>query len=201
MLASVSHKFVFFHFPKTGGSSITYALAPFLKHNPKVPVEWHTPPDPSVGFMGWQPNHHLDLIQHSPMKECYYPDDYFTASFVRNPYDIVVSAWHNKEQSFEQFVMEEVATRKNVISRHGCQLDYLSDEDGNLLVDWIGRYEHFERDWEKFCYLAKVGSLPLKKLNSSWKQPYKEYYNERTYLTVTNIYKKDLDYFGYTLDK
>ena len=177
---------------------MTYALAPYLRHNPKVPVEWRTPPHPDEAFMGWQPNHHLDLEQHSPIKNCDYPDGYFKASFVRNPYDIVVSAWHDKEQPFEQFVMEEVATRKNIISRFGCQLDYLSDDDGNLLVDWIGRYEYLERDWKKFCYLTKVGSLPLKKLNSSWKQPYKEYYNEITYLAVTQLYKKDLDYFGYS---
>ena len=198
MLVSESHKFVFFHFPKTGGSSITHGLAPFLKHNYRVPVEWQTPPEPNEAWMGWQPNHHIDLLQHNPVRKCKYPKEYFTASFVRNPYDLVVSAWHNKEQPFTEFVMKEVATRKNIISKYGCQLDYLSDSRGNLMVDWIGRYERLEKDWEKFCYLTKLGSLPLKKLNSSWKQPYKEYYNERTYLAVTQLYKKDLDYFGYS---
>ena len=210
MLVSDSHKFVFFHFPKTAGSSITAALAPFLKHNFRVPVEWQTPPDVENEFMGWQPNHHLDLLQHNPVRECKYPKEYFAASFVRNPYDLVVSAWHqhhrsltrqdpNFEQPFTEFVIKEVASRKDLITRWGCQLDYLCDTNGNLLVDWIGRFENLEQDWEKFCWVTKVPHRLLKKrLYTSGKKPYQEHYNERTYQIVTSLFEKDIKYFGYT---
>ena len=201
MLVSDSHKFVFFHFPKTAGSSITHALAPYLTHNNRVPRDWHIPPEPTNAWMGWQPNHHIDLLQHSPVIKCNYPYTYFKASFVRNPYDLVVSAWHNKEQPFTEFVIKEVATRKNVVTRYGCQLDYLSDDKDNVLVDWIGRFENIALDWKKFCYFTKIPWRPLKKHNTSWKEPYQEYYTERTFRIVANLFEKDIKHFGYTLDK
>ena len=198
MLVSDSHKFIVFHTAKTGGSSLTYELAKYL--NPCI-----EPPDPAKGFMGWQAIHHIDRIQHRPVRECrhteFWQPTYFKAAFVRNPFDLVVSAWHNKDVPFEQFVIKEVATRKNIVSKFGSQFDYLCNDRNELMVDWIGKYEQLNKDWEKFCYMTKIEHNPLKRLNSSWKKPYQEYYNRTTYEIVTKLFKKDLHYFGYTLDK
>ena len=199
MLVSDSHQFILFHTAKTGGSSLTYELAKYL--NP-----CYEPPDPTKGFMhmGWQPIHHIDRIQHRPVQECrhteFWEPTYFKAAFVRNPFDLVVSAWYDKDVPFEQFVIKEVASRKNIVSRWGSQYDYLSDHRKELMVDWIGKYEQMDKDWEKFCYMTKIEHNPLKRLNSSWKKPYHEYYNERTYQIVSKLFQKDLQYFGYTLD-
>tara|TARA_Y100000034_G_scaffold90034_1_gene108420 strand:+ start:2593 stop:3207 length:615 start_codon:yes stop_codon:yes gene_type:complete len=200
MLVSDSHKFIVFHIPKTGGSSLTYELAKYL--NP-----CYKPPDPTKGFMhmGWQPIHHIDRIQHRPVQECrhteFWEPSYFKAAFVRNPFDLVVSAWYDKDVPFEQFVIKEVASRKNIVSRWGSQYDYLSNHRNELMVDWIGKYEQMDKDWEKLCYMTKIEHNPLKRLNSSWKKPYHEYYNQKTYEIVSTLFKKDLKYFGYTLDK
>ena len=197
MLVSDSHQFILFHTAKTGGSSLTYELAKYL--NPFV-----EPPQTNKTFGGWQPIHHIDRIQHRPVQECrhteFWDKTYFKASFVRNPYDLVVSAWP-KNVDFTQWVVKEVATRKSLVSRWGSQYDYLSDHRKELMVDWIGKYEQMDKDWEKFCYMTKIEHNPLKRLNSSWKKSYHEYYNERTYQIVTKLFQKDLHYFGYTLDK
>ena len=196
MLVSDSHKFIVFHIPKTGGSSMTHELAKYL--NPFV-----EPPQTNKTFGGWQPIHHIDRIQHRPVQECrqtkFWEKTYFKASFVRNPYDLVVSAWP-KDVDFTQWVVKEVATRKSLVSRWGSQYDYLSDHRKELMVDWIGKYEQMDKDWEKFCYMTKIEHNPLKRLNTSWKKPYHEYYNERTYQIVSKLFQKDLHYFGYTLD-
>jgi len=197
MLVSDSHKFIVFHIPKTAGSSMTYELAKYL--NPFV-----EPPQPNKTFGGWQPLHHIDRIQHRPLQECrqteFWEKTYFKASFVRNPYDLVVSAWP-KDIDFTQWVIKEVATRKSLVSRWGSQYEYLSNHRNELMVDWVGKYEQMDKDWEKFCYLTKIEHNPLKRFNTSWKKPYQEYYNERTYQIVTKLFQKDLHYFGYTLDK
>ena len=31
------------------------------------------------------------------------------------------------------------------------------------MVDWIGKYEQMDKDWEKFCYMTKIEHNPLKK--------------------------------------
>ena len=176
---------------------MTYELAKYL--NPFI-----EPPQPNKTFGEWQPLHHIDRIQHRPVQECRHPEfweqTYFKASFVRNPFDLVVSAWP-KNVDFTQWVIKEVATRKSLVSRWGCQHDYLSNHRNELMVDWIGKYENMEKDWEKFCYMTKIEHNPLKRFNSSWKKPYHEYYNQRTYEIVSSLFKKDLYYFGYTLDK
>ena len=59
MLVSDNHKFVFIHIPKTGGSSMTAVLAPFLR-KPK-PV----PPD---GTHGWQDRHHRHSISRPTLR-------------------------------------------------------------------------------------------------------------------------------------
>ena len=121
MLVSDSHKFIVFHIPKTGGSSMTHELAKYL--NPFV-----EPPQTNKTFGGWQPIHHIDRIQHRPVQECrhteFWEKTYFKASFVRNPYDLVVSAWP-KDVDFTQWVIQQVATRKSLVSRWGSQYDYL----------------------------------------------------------------------------
>ena len=175
---------------------MTHELAKYL--NPFV-----EPPQTNKTFWGWQPIHHIDRIQHRPVQECrqteFWEKTYFKASFVRNPYDLVVSAWP-KDVDFTQWVIQQVATRKSLVSRWGSQYDYLSNHRKELMVDWIGKYEQMDKDWEKFCYLTKIEHNPLKRLNTSWKKPYHEYYNESTYQIVSKLFQKDLQYFGYTLD-
>ena len=181
MLVSHSHKFVLFHYPKTGGSSMTYALAPILSMK-----ETATGP--------WQATHHFDLIQHRPVKECNIPYGYFTAAFVRNPFEIVFSAW-DEEQSFEEFVMEVVPDKTNIATRW-TQYEYLTNS-GEKLIDFIGRVENMDMDWKKFCWINSLHNLELCKLNVSEERDYKDFYNEKTIVQVTKLFQDDLNYFGY----
>ena len=181
MLVSDSHKFVLFHYPKTGGSSMTYALAPILNRKKNA-----TGP--------WQAQYHLDLIQHRPVRECKIPYGYFTAAFVRNPFEIVFSAW-DEEQSFEEFVMEVVPSKTNIATRW-TQYEYLTN-NGEKLIDFIGRVENMDTDWRKFCWINSLHNLVLCKLNVSEERDYRDFYNEKTIVQVTKLFQDDLKYFDY----
>ena len=198
MLVSDSHKFILFHYPKTGGSSITEVLGPYLTPNIRVP---------EVKFMGWQSNHHYDSVQHNRIINCMYaaenqagvpryPNEYFKASFVRNPYSLVVSAWDGK-MSFQDFVTKVLPTGKAFISQW-TQHQYLSNDRGNILVDFVGRFEHLEIDWQKFCYFTRLPKLKLPNLNTSNKGNYRQYYNETTYRIVNKMFKNDFNFFKYS---
>ena len=200
MLVSDSHKFILFHYPKTGGSSMTEVLGPYLTPSFK---------SPEVKFMGWQAKHHYDSVQHSSIINCMYaaenqagvpryPKEYFKASFVRNPYSLVVSAWDGK-MSFQDFVTKVLPIGKVFMKEYfWTQHQYLSDDRGNILVDFIGRYEHLEKEWEKFCYLTRLPKLKLTNLNTSDKGDYRQYYNEQTYRIVNKIFKNDFNFFKYS---
>ena len=200
MLLSDSHKFAFYHYPKTGGSSITAAIAPYLRY----PIEV-----PPVERGGWQGRHHIDGLQHEPIRYVTIapPTDYLKAVFIRNPFEIVVSAWNIDQISFDKFVYEEISTRQHPTLQHTI-LDSITDWKGNILVDFIGRHENMEADWKKFCWLVGLPKLKLSYKNikeNKWKRQkiddYRQYYSDYSRRVVEEVFGNDLKYFGYSLDK
>ena len=200
MLLSDSHKFAFYHYPKTGGSSITAALAPYLKYPQEVPP---------IERSGWQGRHHIDGIQHVPLKWVTItpPDDYLKAVFIRNPFEIVVSAWNIDQMSFDKFVSEEIETRQHPTLQNTI-LESITDESGIVQTDFIGRHENMEADWKKFCWLVGLPKLKLPYKNIKelkWKRQknndYRTHYTAYSAHAVEEIFGEDLRYFGYSLDK
>ena len=194
MLVSDSHKFVFHHVPKTAGSSITAALAPFCNRWKGVlPEEIH----------GWQVQFHrigmhtqLGIIKSAGE----FLAEYFSFAFVRNPYEVVVSAWDfEKIKDFDIYVEQQIFTGLQICARRS-QYDHLSDEEGNLLVDFIGRYENFAEDFYKIIEAIEVPLLLIPKRNIKKErktQDYRKYYTPLSREIVEEKYKKDLEFFGY----
>ena len=131
-------------------------------------------------------------------------DAYFSFAIVRNPWDWQVSMYHYmlKEPrhmhhelakglgSFEKFV-EWYAT-----PGARCQKDFVYSHDGQQLVDFIGRFERLEADFQLIC--ARLGvSASLPKLNVSNTRPYREFYTERTRKLVQQALEPDISLFGY----
>ena len=198
MLLSDSHKFAFYHYPKTGGSSITAALAPYLRYPQEVPP---------IEQGGWQGRHHIDGIQHVPLKWVTItpPADYVKAVFVRNPFEIVVSAWNIDEMPFDKFVHEEISTRQHPSLRNTI-LESITDESGIVQTDFIGRHENMEADWNKFCWLVGLPKLKLSyknikenKYERQKNNDFRQYYTPYSIRVVHEIFGNDLSYFGYSL--
>ena len=199
MLLSDSHKFAFYHYPKTGGTSITAALAPYLRNPIRVPV---------VERSGWQGRHHIDGYQHVPIRQVTItpPAHYLTAVFIRNPFEIVVSAWNIDQISFDKFVYEEIDSRQHPTLQYTI-LDSIVDAAGNL-PDFIGRHENMDKDWKKFCKLVGLPKLRLPyrnikelKWNRQKNPDYRTHYTHYSRQVVSEIFDNDLKYFGYSLDK
>ena len=197
MLLSDSHKFAFYHYPKTGGTSITAALAPYLR-NP-IPV---SPVERSF----YQPSHHVDKLQHGPISLVTItpPANYLTAVFIRNPFEIVVSAWNIDQIPFDKFVYEEIETRQHPTLQHTI-LDSIVDSAGNL-PNFIGRHENMDTDWKKFCKLVGLPKLRLPyrnikelKWNRQKNADYRTHYTHYSRQVVEKIFGNDLKYFGYSL--
>ena len=75
------------------------------------------------------------------------------------------------------------------------QYKYLLDSQGNLGMDFIGKYENLEEDWSTICKKIGVKSiLPLGYENASKHSNYREYYREIDIERVAKIYKKDINF-------
>ena len=74
--------------------------------------------------------------------------------------------------------------------------DQFCSEDGELLVDFVGRFETIDSDFQKICSrLGILASLP--KYNISNIAPYQQYYSEETKELVRSAFEVDISYFGY----
>lgn len=135
-------------------------------------------------------------------------NSYFKFGFVRNPWDRVVSLYLRKEgiqladkMSFTEFVywIENSSDTSIHPSKHKNQLDWFLDEKGNIAVDFIGKFENLESDWKIIANkLGIEAQLPHSNKNREKKKHYTEYYTDELRDIISNKFKTDINYFGYT---
>jgi hypothetical protein len=131
---------------------------------------------------------------------------YFKFGFVRNPWDRVVSLYERTEalqmknqMTFDEFVDWIQYSSATCIhsSPHRYQLDWFVDPNGNVLADFIGKFERLDEDW---AYVAqKLGiteTLPHRRASFRTRH-YTEYYNAKTRELIANKFRVDIERFGY----
>jgi chondroitin 4-sulfotransferase 11 len=126
-------------------------------------------------------------------------DRYFSFTFVRNPWDKIVSLYHHfkVKESFKQFVLDGKSKYKRSMIAHSLpQYHYIEFTP----LDFVGRYENLEEDW-KFV-ANKIGVCnKLPHINKSNHKHYTEYYDDETIEVIRNEYKKDIELLGYDYEK
>jgi hypothetical protein len=76
------------------------------------------------------------------------------------------------------------------------QMRWLTDGRGNLLTDFIGRFENIDRDFSDVA--ARLGLSPeLPVLNRSSHRHYREYYDAVTREIAAQFYRRDVEAFAY----
>lgn len=80
------------------------------------------------------------------------------------------------------------------------QLDYVSDRDGNLLVDFIGRFENFQSDLHEVSNRLGIELRFVPHNNPSPHRHYSSYYTPETEQIVRERFKRDIEYFGYEFE-
>ena len=191
-MISHTHKFIFTHIPKTGGSSVHSSLNDYF-----------------------EPNQWMHSLLQKDLKKC--SNDYFKFAFVRNPWDLVVSMYHyvwysevmewwrtghrSRPWTFNRWVKSRHFRRPRGWKKNRCydgdQLCWVTSCDGQLIADFIGRFENLQEDFNIVC--DKIG-IPQKQLphdNSTKHKHYTEYYDDETKQIVAKKYAKDIEYFGY----
>jgi hypothetical protein len=217
MLLSLRYKFLLVHIAKTGGTSVRAALGPYKWKDPyRIPLFLCSRLSSLFHHrLACKLPRHAKAIAAQEMlpKEVF--DSLFKFAFVRNPWDLQVSSFHhirrerphlmNGIEDFEAFLRYKLDPDRpyqyHIDTSIELQSDYLIDLHGNVIVDFIGRYEHLQKDFDTAC--RKIGiptpALPHKRMAKT-RKPYQEYYNTDTAQLVANHFKPDIDMFGYTFD-
>lgn len=85
-------------------------------------------------------------------------------------------------------------------SPHRYQLDWFVDPNGEIIADFIGRFERIEEDWTFVA--GKLGVdpvLPHSRANPRGRH-YTEYYTASTRETVLEKFRVDVETFGYNFE-
>ena len=191
-------RYVFIHINKTAGSSIERAL--MLRSEHKTAMVKMA----ELGEVRW--------------------NKAFKFSFVRNPWSRILSEYRYRNYfhhlSFRDFVLNKLPRPGwDDQYRHVMpQYDMLHDRQGNLLVDFVGRFETLQQDFDKVCERLGIVDSRLPHRNRSDKksrdlkrklrnflfmngenrfQNMAEFYDDETREAVTEYYRKDIDTFGY----
>jgi hypothetical protein len=87
---------------------------------------------------------------------------------------------------------------------HWNCLDWITDDDGNIMVDFIGRHENHAEDYKKILGMIEQKSgipipiPPVRTTNTSnIGRGYQWYYNDESIELIRKYYKKDIEEFGY----
>jgi len=132
-------------------------------------------------------------------------DAYFSFGIVRNPWDWQVSLYrfalesivHPQRKMFAEFGSFENYIHWRCKEDVHYQKDFLFSENGEQLVDFIGKYENLEADFQKICDHIGI-DVKLPKLNRSTKhKPFQAYYTPETIELVRRTFAPDVELFGY----
>lgn len=131
-------------------------------------------------------------------------NNFYTFSFIRNPYARVYSmskTAYFKKQNFKQMLIEESEKLKAMF---GTQYEFLKDEEGNIKLDYVGKLENLEEDYNNIRKtVSKLPPFDSKyKINTNLAtDDYKQFYNQETKDLVYELFKEDFQNLGYEKDE
>lgn len=215
MLLSIKYNFLFVHIAKTGGTSVRAALAPLRWRDPMfIPQFIASRLSHATGHrIASKFPRHAKIIAAKEMLPRELFEKLFKFAFVRNPWDLQVSSWHHLRRErphlidhlpgFESFLRWKLDPERpyqyHIDTSIEHQTDYLKDLDGTILVDFIGKYENLQEDYEEACRRIRIKppTLPHKR-QAKERTDYRDYYDDDLAQLVADYFREDIETFGYT---
>jgi hypothetical protein len=220
------YRCIFVHIPKVAGQSIEHFFMDRLaldREQDRKALLLQKNHDPALGT---QQLSHLSAAEYLNCGHISADDfsRYFKFSFVRNPWSRILSEYryrnYFKHLSFRDFVLNKLPKPGwDDKYRHVMpQYDMLHDDQGNLLVDFVGRFENLQADFDTVCRRLEIAHSKVPHQNKSDKRsrnlkrrvrnlmyqngenrvcaPH-ELYDRESRDAVAAYYRKDIEAFGY----
>lgn len=211
-MISHKHKYIFVHTPKCAGTSIEKALLNYegIKIDLNDEFYLNSIPEPI------KKEYLLDYPLHSYSQHFYLDQykqslasTYYCFTFVRNPWDLMVSEYfyilknYETNLSFEDFIkigdgLKEVKGFTWFVERGHHLLPQVNFINKNM--NFIGKFENLQDDFNVICDSVKISRINLPYHNSTKHNRYTTYYNDLTRDIIAKRYKEDIEYFNYRFE-
>ena len=230
-MISHHHRSVFVHIPKNAGQSIEHVFLELLELDwtTRAPLLLRPNDTPALGPPRLAHLKAMDYVRFKYLTEEQFRT-YFKFSFVRNPWDRAVSLYRHLNRrdtyDFKRFLM---STFKDQLWRDkqwfvGPQADFVCRDDGSIVVDFVGRFENLQTDFDFICKKLGLSQTTLPHMNKSiqvtasgsrWLRrlnphvsrkdvarptTFRDYYDSESKEFVAELYAKDIETFGYTFE-
>ena len=128
--------------------------------------------------------------------------------FIRNPWDRLVSRYEWQkfvlpeshinfktitQRTFKEFIKQ----RASAIFDKWCYCDLMCDKNGKRVVDFVGRFENLQNDFDIVCDKIRTRRQQLPNTNHLKRKNYIEYYDNETREIVAQVFQRDIEYFDY----
>ncbi len=205
MIISHSHKFIFIHNYKVAGSSVRAALSKFAYLKSTKNLVLSTLGIRPKIFCSDFPDHVKSVDIKKRMPQLFL--SYFTFGFVRNPWDWQVSLYHFAKQTPHHFQHKFISKMNfeeyidwRINQDLKFQKDFFSNGQGEIIVNYIGKFENLQNDFNQISNKIGIPHFSLPKKNSSVRSSYKEYYTSTTKEYIASAFEPDIKLFGYSFD-
>jgi hypothetical protein len=206
MIVSHLHRFIFVPIPKTGTHSVRQALREHLGPDDIEQVGLFVNKRFPFAELAAIRHGHFGVAQVRPYLGEDTVNAYFKFGFVRNPFDRFVSYCSFMTRQHGAFDRDPQATMRKILFdvrpmdhvHFQTQASLLTDADGRLDVDHVGRVEEMQASYDTVCERIGIPSRALDKVNSSRRGDYRQYYDQALIDGVAALYRCDLELFGYS---
>ncbi len=199
MIVSHEYQFIFIGVPRTGTYTIRLLLDAYSPHSLMPAAQDFTLP------MG-----HEHRVDHATVTElrAHLGDEvwqtYYKFSFVRNPWDRVVSWFHSaffkrKDLDFTEWLTTGGLDHPDYGLNHiAPAAHFLLNRSGELDVNFVGRFENYEADLRHIFEKLDIPILQIPKINFSQRPDYRELYTPETREVVAQFFADDIRLFNYS---
>lgn len=212
-MISTKKQFIFVHIPKTAGSSVSYCLRHSLDRASIFHRASNSLSKRVLGRRVFDPDGFQPLRNHATAREYrkHFGDHYWqmkSFSFVRNPYDLLVSMFSYMQQHHghpEHERVQGLSFRDYILSTFDpdrparFQTQFLTDAKDRQIVHRIGRFETIGESFDDIT--RNIGlKVRLPHMNKSKRGKYIDHYDPETIERVAHVFQREFDLLGYSTD-
>lgn len=194
-------RIVFVHLRRTAGNSIEAALGGIVLFD-----RWFRRTDAWDNRLhrgrSWHKRDRRGHRIHATASEIQslYPQEfarYFRFAFVRNPWEQMASLYLRLHPRDPRGAGFGAWLQRFDLERGTVPQASLFAADGSCLVDFIGRFEHLQQDFDAACDLAGIPRRQLPRTNAAAGSAVTEIYDPASIRIVERLYADDIARFGY----